>query len=80
MPCTRLPYDHRQGCQSEMFIIEEYVAMESILDLSTSLGHFIISHLPPRSFRHLIEADSDLATALGGFVIAAAITVLAWLI
>ncbi len=54
--------------------------MESILDLSTSLGHFIINHLLPRSFRHLIEADSDLATAPGGFIIAAAIAVLVWLI
>ncbi|MCP3853011.1 MAG: hypothetical protein GY694_22700 [Gammaproteobacteria bacterium] len=42
--------------------------MEYLQAVSTWLGAFVINHLLPKSFRSIIEPESDLSSFIGAFV------------
>ena len=54
--------------------------MEFLLDTSKWLGSFVINNILPKSFKSIIEPDSDLSTALGAFIIAGLIAIIAFTI
>jgi len=58
---------------------QEYL-MDILLDISKWLGSSIINNILPMSFKKFIEPGSDLSTALGAFMIAAVIALVAFLI